>query len=75
MALGCARPPLVSWGILFFVGAGSMVPMGTTVLQLTVPSSTQGRILSLWYVGAGFMFIGSLPMALVAEAFSWQMTI
>lgn len=64
-----------SWGILFFVGAGSMVPMGTTVLQLTVPSEMQGRILSLWYVGAGFMFIGSLPMAMVADVFGWQVAI
>ena len=65
----------VSWGILFIVGAGSMVPMGTTILQLTVPSEMQGRVLSLWYLGAGFMFIGSLPMTMVAEAFSWQIAI
>ena len=65
----------VSWGILFFVGAGSMVPMGTTILQLTVPREMQGRVLSLWYVGAGFMFVGSLPMAMVAEAFGWQIAI
>jgi len=34
-----------------------------------------GRVLSLWYVGAGFMFIGPLPMAIVAETFSWQIAI
>ena len=60
-----------SWAILLFVGASSMVPMGTTVLQLTVPSEMQGRILSIWYVGAGLMFIGSLPMALVADVLTW----
>ena len=43
-----------------------MIPMGTTV-QLTMPSEMQGRVLSLWYVGAGFMFMGPLPMAMVAE--------
>ena len=35
----------------------------------------QGRSLSLWYIGAGFMFIGSLPMALVADVFGWQMAL
>ena len=25
----------------------------------------------LWYIGAGFMFIGSLPMALVGDALNW----
>jgi MFS family permease len=61
----------VSWVILLFVGFGSMVPMGTTVLQLSVPPEMQGRILSLWYIGAGLMFIGSFPMAVVAEALGW----
>jgi hypothetical protein len=65
----------VSWCILLVVGTESMVPMGTTVLQLTVPSEMQGRVLSLWYVGAGFMFIGPLPMAMVAEAFNGKITI
>ena len=64
-----------SWVMLFAVGAGSMVPMGTAILQLSVPSEMQGRILSLWYIGAGFMFIGSLPMALVTDAFGWQMAL
>lgn len=65
----------LSWVLLLFVGMGSMVPMGTTVLQLTVPAELQGRVLSLWYVSAGLMFIGALPMAVVAEALSWPISI
>jgi len=65
----------LSWAILFFVGMGSMVPMGTTVLQLTVPTELQGRVLSLWYVSAALMFIGSLPMALVADTVNWTVAI
>ncbi len=61
----------LSWVILYFVGMGSMVPMGTTVLQLSVPTEFQGRVMSVWYVSAGFMFIGSYPMTLVAEYISW----
>lgn len=65
----------LSWALLLFVGMGSMVPMGTTVLQLTVPAELQGRVLSLWYVSAGLMFIGALPMAVVAEALGWPVAI
>ena len=65
----------VSWVLLLLVGMGSMVPMGTTVLQLTTPPEVQGRILSLWYVSAGLMSIGALPMALVAEAVGWPVAI
>ena len=61
----------VSWAILFLVGMGSIVPMGTTVLQLSVPAEYQGRVMSVWYVSAALMFIGSYPMTLVAEYISW----
>ena len=50
---------------------GSIVPMGTTVLQLSVPGEFQGRVMSVWYVSAALMFIGSYPMTLVAEYISW----
>ena len=49
--------------------------MGTTILQLTVPTELQGRVLSLWYLSAGLMFIGGLPMTLVADAASWTVAI
>ena len=61
----------LSWVILFLVGMGSIVPMGTTVLQLSVPGEYQGRVMSVWYVSAALMFIGSYPMTLVAEYISW----
>ena len=61
----------VSWAILFLVGMGSIVPMGTTVLQLSVPTEFQGRVMSVWYISAALMFIGSYPMTLVAEYISW----
>ncbi len=61
----------LSWAILFLVGMGSIVPMGTTVLQLSVPAEYQGRVMSVWYVSAALMFIGSYPMTLVAEYISW----
>jgi MFS family permease len=61
----------VSWVILFFVGMGSIVPMGTTVLQLSIPSELQGRVMSIWYVSAAFMFIGSFPMTIVADTLGW----
>ena len=61
----------VSWVILYFIGMGSIVPMGTTVLQLSVPTEFQGRVMSVWYISAAFMFIGSYPMTLVAEHVSW----
>ena len=67
----------VSWAILLFVGMGSIgyISLGTTVLQLSVPQELQGRVMSLWYVSAGFMFIGSLPMALVADLVRWPIAL
>ena len=67
----------VSWAILLFVGMGStgFISVGTTVLQLSVPNDLQGRIMSLWYVSAGLMFIGALPSALVADLFDWRVAI
>lgn len=61
----------MSWVILFLVGMGTIVPMGTTVLQLSVPGEFQGRVMSVWYISAALMFIGSYPMTLVAEHISW----
>ena len=61
----------LSWVVLFFIGLGDIVPMGTTVLQLSVPSELQGRVMSIWYVSAAFMFIGSYPMTLVADNLGW----
>ncbi len=49
--------------------------MGTTVLQLSVPTELQGRVLSLWYISAGLMFIGALPMAVVADVLNWTVAI
>ena len=67
----------LSWAILLFVGVGSIsyISLGTTVLQLSVPSELQGRVMSLWYVSAGLMFIGSLPMAVVADLVSWPLAL
>ena len=67
----------VSWVILFFVGMGSIsyISLGTTMLQLSVPQELQGRVMSIWYASAGFMFIGSLPMALVADLVSWPIAL
>ena len=42
----------LSWAILYLVGMGSIVPMGTTVLQLSVPTEFQGRVMSVWYISA-----------------------
>ena len=65
-----------TWLTLLFVGMGtSMIPMITTILQLTVPTEFQGRVLSLWYLSAGLMFVGALPMAMVADAVNWPIAI
>lgn len=67
----------VSLGLLILVGMGSMsyVTMATTILQLTVPTEVQGRVLSLWMIGASLMFVGSLPAAIVADALTWPIAL
>ena len=51
------------------------VQMLTTQLQLNVPGGLQGWVSSLWYLSAGFMSAGALPMAVVAAAISWTAAI
>jgi MFS family permease len=67
----------VSWSFLLLVGAGGsiIISMITTILQLTVPGPLQGRVLSIWYVAAGLMFAGSLPLAFIGDALSWPAAI
>ena len=67
----------VSWVILLFVGMGytGYVSMGTIVLQITVPSELQGRVMSLWLVGAAFHYIGALPLGVLADVSSWPISI
>jgi len=63
----------VSWALLLLVGMGSMsyVSMVTTVLQMTVPSHLQGRVLSVWGLGGAMMFVGALPMGAAADLLGW----
>ena len=64
----------VSWFILLFVGLGSMtyISTTTTVLQLTAPPEMHGRLLSIWTLSAALMFIGALPMGVVADTLGWS---
>ena len=67
----------LSWVILVFSGIGGMsyISMGTTVLQLTVPSELQGRVFSLWSGAAAFAQVGALPMAVVGDVFNWHIAV
>ena len=60
-----------SWVILFLLGLSDIFPMGTTVLQLSVPPELRGRAMSLWIVTIAFSLIGSFPMAVVADYANW----
>ena len=67
----------VSWCILLFVGLGSMtyISTTTTVLQLTAPAEMHGRLLSIWTLSAALMFIGALPMGVVADTLGWNVAL
>jgi MFS family permease len=66
-----------SWLILLLVGMGSVtyVSLGTTVLQLTVPSELLGRVMSLWTIGAAFVYVGALPMGVTADLSTWPIAV
>ena len=63
-----------SWVLVLFIGMTSMsyVSLATTILQLSVPQKVQGRILSLWTLGAALINIGALPRGIIADVFNWQ---
>ena len=67
----------VSWVILLFVGLGSMtyISTTTTVLQMTAPREMHGRLLSIWTLAAALMFIGALPMGVVADRLGWDVAL
>ncbi len=67
----------LSWAILLFVGMGSMsyVSLGTTVLQLTVPSGLLGRVMGFWTIGAAFVYVGALPMGVAADQWTWPIAV
>lgn len=67
----------VSWVILLLVGMGSVsyVSLGTTVLQLSVPPELLGRVMSLWTIGAAFVYVGALPIGVAADHLSWPLAI
>ena len=64
----------VSWALLLLVGMGSMsyASMGTAVLQMSVPSQLGGRVLSIWSMSGGLMFVGALPLGVAADLLGWK---
>ena len=67
----------VSWAILVFAGMGSMsyVSLGTTVLQLQVPSALLGRVMSQWTIGAALVYVGALPLGVAADLSTWPIAV
>ena len=59
---------------LVFVGlAGSVMgSLNMSMIQLVVPSEIRGRVMSLWWTAHGFMPLGIIPIAWLAEDFSIQ---
>lgn len=55
---------------LFLVGMGTLtfVSMGTTILQLMVPQTMLGRVMGMWTMGASFVSLGALPIAILGDA-------
>ena len=63
--------------VLFLVGMGEMtfVSMGGVMLQLLVPRTLQGRVISLWTTVGALMFLGALPMGIVGDVFNLRAAI
>ena len=67
----------VSLLMLFLTGIGftGFISVGTSILQLTTPPRLLGRMMSLWLIGAAMHYIGALPLGVVADYYSWPMSI
>ncbi len=59
----------LSMFFLALVGFGTMtfLNLGITLLQLLVPPEYAGRALSLWFVGAAFIFLGVFPISAIGD--------
>jgi len=55
---------------LAVAGLGSLVfdSMVNTTLQLRVPQQMLGRMTSIWFISGGLMFVGALPLGILADA-------
>lgn len=67
----------VSLLMLFMTGIGftGFISVGTSILQLTTPPRLLGRMMSLWLIGAAMHYIGALPLGVIADYYSWPMSL
>ena len=67
----------VSWVLLLLAGVAvaAYASVGTTVLQLTATPEVMGRVMGIWTLGGGLVFVGALPMAVIADATSWNVAL
>ena len=67
----------LSWAILVIAGFGftGYISLGTTILQLTVPSQLLGRVMSFWLLGAALHYVGAWPLGLIADYLSWPISL
>ena len=63
----------VSWVLMLLAGisVSAYATVGTSVLQLTSPREVLGRVLGVWTLGGSLVFVGALPMGVVADATNW----
>ena len=68
---------IVSLVLLFFTGVGftGFISMGTAILQISTPPELQGRMMSLWLIGAAVHYIGAWPLGTVGEYYGWPMSL
>ena len=68
---------LTATAVLFFVGlAGSVMgSLNMSMLQLVVPGHIRGRVMALSWTAHGFMPLGIIPIAWLAETYSIQIAL
>lgn len=67
----------VSWGLLLLAGVAvaAYASVGTSVLQLTATPEVMGRVMGIWTLGGGLVFVGALPLAVIADATNWNVAV
>lgn len=67
----------VSWGLLLLAGVAVAIyaSVGTTVLQLTATREVMGRVMGVWTLGGALVFVGALPLAVIADATNWNVAL
>lgn len=67
-----------AWALFMALGSvslGTVWPLATTILQLSSPPETRGRVMGILHFTPGFHYLGAWPLSVAAAYAGWPLAI